>query len=1094
MLKSFYLSSVLLFLSFNLYAQCSANPTITGSTTGCISSYASYNTESGMTSYSWTITGGTIMGSANTPSITVFWNLTGPQSIQVNYTDATNCRPSVPTSKTITINAAPIPTISGNTSVCQGSSGNIYTTETGQTSYQWFISSGGTITSGAGTNSIIVTWNSSGNQVLYVTYVDSNGCSTPGSPSNPNPVYKQVNVSPLTASISGNSTACLNTSYSYTTESGKSSYNWSVVGGTIISGVGTNSITVNWNTLGAQNINVTYSDPSACIPTPSTNKNINVINKPVPIITGSSSTCQFSTGNTYTTEPGMSSYNWNIDFGGGAGPAGTITSGQGTNSISVVWNRSGAQSLNVNYNNNGNCSANSATVYNVNVTPVESPTIAGSSSLCQNSSEVYTTQSGKSGYNWTISAGGTITAGSGTNSITVLWNTIGTNTVSVYYIDVNSCTAPTTAKNVSVNARPIPTITGIAAFCDLTNVTYTTESGKSAYTWSVSSGGTISTGAGTNSVTVTWNTYGAKTISVNYTNPNGCDAITETIKNIAINTRPIPTITGASTICAPATGVIYSTESGKTGYTWTVPADGTVIAGAGTNSIILNWPTTGSKTVSVNYTDNNGCIAATSTIKNIIVNPSTLATITPSGPTTFCQGGTVTLTASSGASYLWSGGETQQSITVNSSGNYAVTVTNSSGCSSTSSSTSVTVNPNPAATITPNGATTFCQGGTVTLTASYGSSYLWSTGATSQSISASTSGSYSVTVSYPTGCSATSNTIAIVVNPNPTNIITASGPTSFCQGSTITLTASSGTSYLWSTGATSQSISVGASGSYSVTVTSSGGCSSTSAPISTVVNPVPSTPTIAGPSSSLLCGSTTLTSSAASSYQWSNGATTQTITVTLGGDYTVTTGANGCTATSAPFTLNDGRPKLRMTAGSTDFCGGSTATLQGPYGSSFLWSNGATTQSITISTSGSYSITVTNPYYESFLTAAENSNGRTEIALPPSCSGTHTSAMIIIAAKSCQNLSLMAATEEEEKQEYTLVYPNPSHEEAYIVIPKPALTREQIKVFDLHGKVIFESHFEKGEYSKTIYTRDIAEGMYLVRIGTGTNKKLMIVH
>ena len=542
-----------------------------------------------------------------------------------------------------------------------------------------------------------------------------------------------------------------------------------------------------------------------------------------------------------------------------------------------------------------------------------------------------------------------------------------------------------------------------------------------------------------------------------------------TVKFNGVQATVISSSLSTITTTVPAgatTGSITVTVDNVTGtstsnFTVTVPA--ITSASSGTYGGTINLTTkTGGSTGAVTYSVTNGTGSAT-------VSGSTL---------NLTGAGTVTVTANIAADANYFATSAQQTVTINKA-NQTISFPTlpTKTCSDAAFTLPASASSGlPISYTSSNASVATIAGNTVTIT-----------GVGNTIITASETGNNNFLAA-----SEVSNVLA--VNPMPSPVITASGPTSFCQGSSVTLTASSGNSYLWSNGATSQSISVNSSGNYSVTVTTSAGCSSTSAPISTVVNPVPSTPTIAGPSSSLLCGSTTLTSSAASSYQWSNGATTQTITVTTGGNYTVTTGANGCTATSAPFTLNDGRPKLRMTAGSTDFCGGSTATLQGPYGSSFLWSNGATTQSITVSTSGSYSVTVTNPYYESYLTAAESSSGRTEIAVPPACSGTLTSAMIIIAAKSCQNLSLMAATEEEEKQEYTLVYPNPSHEEAYVVIPKPALTREPINIFDLHGKVIFESHFEKGEYSKTIYTRDIAEGMYLVRIGTSTNKKLVIVH
>src|SRR5439155_22058544 len=93
----------------------------------------------------------------------------------------------------------------------------------------------------------------------------------------------------------------------------------------------------------------------------------------------------------------------------------------------------------------------------------------------------------------------------------------------------------------------------------------------------------------------------------------------------------------------------------------------------------------------------------------------------PSGPTTFCAPGAVTLTASAGLSWSWSNGATTQSITVSASGSFTVTVTAAGGCTATSAATTVIVNnPPPTPTITPSGPTTFCTGGNVTLSAPSG--------------------------------------------------------------------------------------------------------------------------------------------------------------------------------------------------------------------------------------------------------------------------------------------------------------------------------------------------------------------------------------
>ena len=173
--------------------------------------------------------------------------------------------------------------------------------------------------------------------------------------------------------------------------------------------------------------------------------------------------------------------------------------------------------------------------------------------------------------------------------------------------------------------------------------------------------------------------------------------------------------------------------------------------------------------------------SCTACVNGSQVNLTPVSSITPAGPTVFCEGSSVALTASAGSSYSWSNGATSQSITVNQTGNYTVTVTNGSGCSATSAATSVTVNPLPVTSISANTSTTFCEGSTVVLNASAGSTFLWSTGATSQSISVTQAGDYFVTVTNSSGCSATSPATTVTVNPLPV-AFDVNGGGSYCYG------------------------------------------------------------------------------------------------------------------------------------------------------------------------------------------------------------------------------------------------------------------------------------------------------------------------
>ncbi len=258
------------------------------------------------------------------------------------------------------------------------------------------------------------------------------------------------------------------------------------------------------------------------------------------------------------------------------------------------------------------------------------------------------------------------------------------------------------------------------------------------------------------------------------------------VTTIALPTSGI-TANGPTTFCSG--GSVTLTSNSTTGtYLWS--------NGATTRAITTS--ATGNYTVTV--TGSNGCQATTGPIAVNANGTTGTATISSSGATSFCQGGSVVLTANSGASYLWSTGATTQSITTNASGSYIVTVTPTTGCTGVSSPTIVTVNSLPTTGVSASGPTTFCTGGSVTLTSNSAvGTYLWSNGATTRAITASTSGNYTVTVTGTNGCSAISAPVA--VSSSGTAVIatiTAGSTTTFCQGGSVNLTATTGASYLWS--------------------------------------------------------------------------------------------------------------------------------------------------------------------------------------------------------------------------------------------------------------------------------------------------------
>jgi hypothetical protein len=301
----------------------------------------------------------------------------------------------------------------------------------------------------------------------------------------------------------------------------------------------------------------------------------------------------------------------------------------------------------------------------------------------------------------------------------------------------------------------------------------------------------------------------------------------------------VPSITPTpAQVCANSLGNTASGPAGVSSYAWSI-SNGSITSATNAQNVTYTAGATGSTTLSLIVTTASGCTAANAVAVPINPIPAT-PTITPGGPTTFCAGGSVTLTSSSATGNQWLlngspiGGETNQQYVATASGSYTVIVTTSGCASAASAPVAVTVNPAPATpTITPGGPTTFCPGGNVTLTSSSATGNQWYEsgnpigGQTGQQYVATTSGSYTVTVTSSGCTSAPSAPTVVTVSSTPaTPTITPSGPTTFCTGGSVTLTSSSATGNQWYEsgnpigGQTGQQYVATTSGSYTVTVTS----------------------------------------------------------------------------------------------------------------------------------------------------------------------------------------------------------------------------------------------------------------------------------
>jgi len=525
------------------------------------------------------------------------------------------------------------------------------------------------------------------------------------------------------------------------------------------------------------------------------------------IITGSTSVCPGSNAVVYSVPAitNATTYVWSLPTGA------TISGGSGTNSITVDFSTS-AVSGNVSVYGSNVCSDGSPSSLAVTVNPLPNPTLtAGPLGVCVGSTAVvYQTQSGMTAYAWTISSGGTIISGAGTNSITVNWNTIGAQTLGLNYTTPLGCTLSTpTVFAINVVPLPIPTINGLANAClGFTTNVYSTQTGMTGYTWTLSPGGVITSGAGTNAITVTWNTLGAKTVMVNYTNAEGCSAATPSVLNVTVNPTSSPTLTGPDAICAGSTGVIYTTQPGFSNYVWNISYGGIITSGANTNQVTVDWLTAGIRNISVNYSNALGCAAVVPANLTVTVNSTPVPVI--SGPTLLCQGssGITYSTQLNYTDYIWtvsaggtitsSAGTNVINVTWNDAGSQSVSAeyTNALGCQSESPTVyPVSIDPKPTAAGVVLGLNTVCAGATevvyTTAPIQLATSYLWTipagatiaSGANTRTIKvnfAANASSGIVKVSGVNDCGpgVSSPNFNVVVNPlPPTPVITQHGDT-----------------------------------------------------------------------------------------------------------------------------------------------------------------------------------------------------------------------------------------------------------------------------------------------------------------------------
>jgi len=407
---------------------------------------------------------------------------------------------------------------------------------------------------------------------------------------------------------------------------------------------------------------------------------------------------------------------------------------------------------------------------------------------------------------------------------------------------------------------------------------------------------------------------------------------------------PVSLFTYSGSICTGIAKVFNDASTNMpTSWSWSVtPSAGVTINTSSSQNPTITITNSGTYTVSMMAT--NGAGPGNISSQTLAVTATPTVAITNSVQT-ICSGASATITASGATTYSWNTGSTSSALNVTPSSTTVYSVTGYNGtCVSQLKTATVNVNITP--TVNVNNASV-CNGNPAILTASGATSYSWSTGATSSSISVTPAVTTVYTVTGTSNGCPNTKTATVTVNTTPTVAITGSVQ-SICSGNSATITASGATTYSWNTGGTSANIAVSpvATTVYSVTGYN-GSCSSA---VKTATINVTTTPTVAVNSVSICTGnSATLVASGAGSYTWNTGSNAASIVVTPATTTTYTvTGANGaCVNTKTSTVTVNTTPTIAVN--SQTICSGTSANLSASGATSYSWNTGATNSSISVS-------------------------------------------------------------------------------------------------------------------------------------------------
>jgi len=563
--------------------------------------------------------------------------------------------PATSNAVTFTVEPLPVAQLTGPAQACQGSAGNLYTTEGGMNNYAWTVPAGATVTSGGGTtdNWVMVTWNQPGQNTISVSYSTALGC-------NPlQPAQLVVNVTalkPVSVSIVSTATqVCQGTQVTFTaqpTNGGANPvYQWRVNG----QNAGTSNAVYSYVPANGDVVDCMLTSGEICTTgNPATSNPIamTVYQPAIPTIAGAALVCHGSSA-VYTTQEGMLSYAWTVSAGG------TITSGLLTNSITVTWNGSGAQSVAVNYTDIHGCRPSLASSMEVTVSaliPVSVSIGVSQNSVCQGTQVTFTATAVNPGtipvYQWKVNG-----QDAGSNAPLFTYTPANGDVVVCQLTSNVPCAGgnPATSNPITMIVNPMPSIyqvTGGGAYCSGGNgVGVQLSSSQTGFDYILlrdyqPTGITL---PGTGALL----SFGLQTIQGTYTVQainlaTGCGDNMNGSAIVLVNQVPFPLVTGPTLVAAGSSGHVYTTEASMMNYTWTTSSAG-VITGGGTatdNTATVTWNTVGLQWIRVNYTDPlTGCTGTSPGHLLVTVQPAPFITVlSPNGGETWQTGNSYSIT------------------------------------------------------------------------------------------------------------------------------------------------------------------------------------------------------------------------------------------------------------------------------------------------------------------------------------------------------------------------------------------------------------------------------------------------------------------